>query len=348
MKIQLGSIEPNPFKKHIEGGRIDVSRVEKVLESADRNEFWHGWHVREHNGRYQLLWGHHRLAAAIKLFGKNFEVSAITHDLTDEQMFSSLANENVKDDNPQEKTDVIEFAQKYLQEHPESCKVLGHVAQNPEKGGRPHEHGSPQCIASFLGEKNWPLTTIKRYIKIATLPPDIKAKVAPPTGSRKDVGHGIKPGELRQSDAVALADLAPAAQRAAFKVLENLNNNDKGVVFPTVIPAAEVKRVVGEVKDLPKEKQPEVVAKKLKDAGHEAKLRGERERQERKNRVPHSPVKRGPDTSLLQMIDRVIKEGQRALAAKLHPDKGGSNEQMAKLNAAVTWLRLLISNHPNG
>jgi hypothetical protein len=175
------------------------------------------------------------IRAAIKLFGKNCEVTATSHDLTDEQMFSSLANENVKDDNPQEKMDVIQFAQKFLAGHPESCKLTAVPSGTPVKPhGRAdqHVHGSVRCIAAFLGENNWPINTVSRYAKIATLPADIRSRVAPPTGSRKDSGHGIKPGELRQSDAVALADLTPAAQRAAVQAYS------EGKIKPEELPFA--------------------------------------------------------------------------------------------------------------
>ena len=38
------------------------------------------------------------------------------------------------------------------------------------------------------------------------------------------------------------------------------------------------------------------------------------------------------------MVQRIIKEGFRSLALKLHPDKGGTNAQMRTLNAAKEWL----------
>lgn len=41
----------------------------------------------------------------------------------------------------------------------------------------------------------------------------------------------------------------------------------------------------------------------------------------------------------LSMVDRIIKEGYRSLAAKLHPDKGGSASQMQELNGSYESLK---------
>jgi hypothetical protein len=40
-----------------------------------------------------------------------------------------------------------------------------------------------------------------------------------------------------------------------------------------------------------------------------------------------------------ELILRMINLGYKALALKLHPDNGGSNEEMQRLNAAVAWVR---------
>jgi hypothetical protein len=82
-------------------------------------------------------------------------------------VFDVFIRENVKDDNPQEKTDVIEFAGKYLVEHPEACKLNSAPRggeSNPKGAGAPHKHGNAPCIVAFLGDKNWPERTVQRYM----------------------------------------------------------------------------------------------------------------------------------------------------------------------------------------
>jgi hypothetical protein len=41
----------------------------------------------------------------------------------------------------------------------------------------------------------------------------------------------------------------------------------------------------------------------------------------------------------------LVSAGRKVLAAKRHPDTGGSEEEMRVLNAATQWLTLLISQN---
>ena len=41
------------------------------------------------------------------------------------------------------------------------------------------------------------------------------------------------------------------------------------------------------------------------------------------------------------MALELIDAGYKALAKNLHPDKGGTNPDMARLNAVRDWVRLL-------
>lgn len=53
-----------------------------------------------------------------------------------------------------------------------------------------------------------------------------------------------------------------------------------------------------------------------------------------------------PDTSEdcpdAAMAEELIQHGYRAVAKKYHPDHGGSNRQMQRVNAVVEWLRKII------
>jgi len=61
--------------------------------------------------------------------------------------------------------DMVRLARKHLREHPEACAwekgFRAQSARNRPKDGRPHEHGSLDCIATFLGEGSWGKTKIK-------------------------------------------------------------------------------------------------------------------------------------------------------------------------------------------
>jgi hypothetical protein len=38
----------------------------------------------------------------------------------------------------------------------------------------------------------------------------------------------------------------------------------------------------------------------------------------------------------------IVDAGRREMARKLHPDQGGTHDQMSQLNLAVDWLKELI------
>jgi len=53
------------------------------------------------------------------------------------------------------------------------------VAENTR--GRKHEHGNADCVSEYLGSKNSPERTTRRYLDMAKLAPDVQEKIAPPT-----------------------------------------------------------------------------------------------------------------------------------------------------------------------
>lgn len=81
--------------------------------------------------------------------------------------------------------------------------------------------------------------------------------------------------------------------------------------------------------------------------GEEARARNRRARQTRENsangggwktKVPESVA----PGDIGAMMNNVVLAGYRNLAAKLHPDHGGTNEEMTTLNLAIERLRKMI------
>ncbi len=70
----------------------------------------------------------------------------------------------------------------------------------------------------------------------------------------------------------------------------------------------------------------------------------EEKRRERASAPPPTIISEGfrITAEVQQAASEIIKAGHRQLAAKRHPDMGGSTEAMQDLNVAATWLRNLI------
>jgi hypothetical protein len=63
----------------------------------------------------------------------------------------------------------------------------------------------------------------------------------------------------------------------------------------------------------------------------------------RSKQYPRQAMKfQGVPEAVLKEAEEVVNDGLRARALKKHPDHGGSQEEMQLLNAAVSWLRLVV------
>ncbi len=66
-KFQLKDVIPNPFRC-IERYEIDPRKVAAIKESIESTEFWENIVGRERNGKLEIAYGHHRLAALKEMY----------------------------------------------------------------------------------------------------------------------------------------------------------------------------------------------------------------------------------------------------------------------------------------
>ena len=93
-KIAVSSIDKNPHR-NFSHNPIDAAKVAELVESIGRTGFWDNVVVRPHPtkpGRYELAYGHNRLAA-IKKAGIE-EVMLPVRDLSDWDMYCAMVDEN--------------------------------------------------------------------------------------------------------------------------------------------------------------------------------------------------------------------------------------------------------------
>jgi hypothetical protein len=101
-----------------------------------------------------LVFGHHRLASAIAVKGKKFEMTVQIVDYDDDEMIRGLADENHgKSESTAAKLDVIRLVRKRLIEDSSRCKRQGGAQRQAVKpGGHAQgcEHGGSACISAYL------------------------------------------------------------------------------------------------------------------------------------------------------------------------------------------------------
>jgi ParB-like nuclease domain len=277
IKVKIGDLRPNPFRKEILGGKVDEDKIARLEESFDKSgkpgepDFWNGLRGRPANGRItdyksgdkiELAFGEHRRQAALRKLGKDFEVWIDFDDFTDEQMLIMLANENAVSSGASdgEQIDTAGLVHRWLEKNykkDQRCPYLTgrlSLSQPVASHGRAnggaeeqHVHGSTQCITAFLGDKNWSLAKVKRLFSLAGLHDDVKAITS--FGGDRVTRKGTAPGTVSYQSAGALAPLSKPVQVVAAAEIKKA---------PVGLPAPLIKQAVKVViAEAPKAAQPE-------------------------------------------------------------------------------------------
>jgi flagellar biosynthesis GTPase FlhF len=92
----IKDIKANPFR-HIDRYPIHRDKVAALRESLRTTGFWDNVVARAKNGKAEIAYGHHRLAALKEEFGPNHKVNLIIRDLDDETMIQIMARENMEE-----------------------------------------------------------------------------------------------------------------------------------------------------------------------------------------------------------------------------------------------------------
>ena len=91
MKLKLTSIVDNPFRD-LSIDPINDEAIDSLAKSIEDHEFWNGLLVRKQGNEYQLVFGHHRLRAAIKAGVDEADIPIVRW--TDDEMIRAMAAEN--------------------------------------------------------------------------------------------------------------------------------------------------------------------------------------------------------------------------------------------------------------
>jgi hypothetical protein len=193
IQIELNKIQPNPFKKFINNGDLDEDTVLKLMEGFKQTTFHENLCAREaENGTVSLIYGHHRLESAKRVYGKNKKISLKVYsekEFTDEQMLIDMIRENLsqRGDNYRDLSDSVMLAKKWLESGESSVKGF----YSTKKGGY-HAHKNKEIgarqVADFLSKQGKTLshTTVSKVIGIEeNLTPEVKKIVADKLGRGK-------------------------------------------------------------------------------------------------------------------------------------------------------------------
>lgn len=177
MKIKLSELNSNPFKKHVNDGKLNQDRIDMLKESIDHGTLPEYFTARKHNGKYELASGHHRASALKSVKGSNYEVEVGIVDFSDEQMLIDMVRENItqRDTDFHDTRGGIVLARDWLQSGETTVKSFdggfvkhkGGISGKGVYGSKP-QPDSFKSIAKFLSKNGKAVShqTVSNYLKI--------------------------------------------------------------------------------------------------------------------------------------------------------------------------------------
>ena len=105
---------------------MDEAKVKSLIESIRQTGFWDNILSRKHGNKYQIAYGHHRLAAIREVFKSIDFVDIPVKELDDATMIKIMANENMEAWTalPRVIDETVRVTKQFLEQHPEEVKKL--------------------------------------------------------------------------------------------------------------------------------------------------------------------------------------------------------------------------------
>lgn len=163
MKFKLKDVQPNPFRDLIRNPLIPET-VESFVGKISETGLWPVIEARvRKDGKPEIVYGHHRLAAARELFPGTQEVELVVGEFSDADMIQKMAMENCQEygKTVQVIMEAIRATVKALSENRITAKNMplhkadaNHIRYAPSflSGGKDNGHGyTTMSLATFLG-----------------------------------------------------------------------------------------------------------------------------------------------------------------------------------------------------
>jgi hypothetical protein len=154
VRVPLGEVLPNPFRK-IPEYPLNPGKIEHLCSSIRDTDLWKNVIVREsptQPGRYEMAYGHHRIAAGIKELGADHEHWFPLELYSNYQMMRVLAHENSDDwSSPVEHWMLVvdvarDWLESYVGREPDSMRreIVKYYAINNNKAAKDFLSFSPE------------------------------------------------------------------------------------------------------------------------------------------------------------------------------------------------------------
>jgi len=191
LKIEVGKLLPNPFKKNINHGKMNEEQVTKIMSNMKELGLMGALPVFKKGDSYYLISGHHRIEAIKRTFGKNHVIPVIVHDYTEDNVLRGMVVENLSQRGNAFMEELANL--QMIREHLK--KQFRSPGERNPKGGRPDEPASVRDIYSWLNKNAEVMSIgkISQTLNIADeLAPELLDKVKKEKGFDTHDSLGIK------------------------------------------------------------------------------------------------------------------------------------------------------------
>jgi len=339
VKIKLSDLKPNPFKKFINNGKFNEDIIEKLIEGYKQTKFHENMSARNNNGKIELIYGHHRIEAAKRLYGKNYEINLKVYsikDFPDEKMLIDMIRENLtqRDTDYRDTSDSIILAKRWLKGEFESKPTLHSRTHGGDR--RSQEIGVRQ-IANFISTQGKTIshTQVGKYIKIEEkLSPKLKEMV----GKGDRAGH-LEEGRLGFEVSSSLSEIEDEKDQEilANKIVESDLNKDK------------IKTLLSKYRQSPPEVKEQIKKGIVDLANIDLAIVSYNLRQKKKNKIVVQDIKKKIDGFLMSLsfsnldVEKSTKEVIKILVILSKYKKDMTDMHKAKLDKQLERLEILYN-----
>jgi len=241
MRIKLTELKPNPFHD----GKLEQNQIDKLANSMKGVGFQGALDIQKNpkTKKYHIVFGHHRIAAAKEVFGKNCKVEVVVKKWNEDDLMRGKSNENLtQTHDPEKMISEIVGIRSYLKTCSDSEQVLHKGARGPSE-----ESGSINSIVQWLNAKGEiiPRTTVQELLKIHdNLAPELRKKIE--KGATNEVDDD---GKINYTNAVMLSSLEnKTEQKEVLKAFQKSKN-------PRVHRIRTRKKILTQYKEAPEEEK---------------------------------------------------------------------------------------------
>lgn len=268
MKIKIKDLNPNPFKKEINKGKLNREQIDSIKSNIKELGLMGSLPIFKKDNNYYLVAGHHRLKALEEVYGNNFEVECTLHNYNTETILRGMIIENLT----QRKGDFREEAEnlKVIRNFLKKCSTVEHISKT-----KPFEKGSVRDIYKWLNRND------KEVMSIGIISEHLKIMDTLDEELIKQVDKSKSGAKIKDEDSLTFSQ---AIMLSSFKDKEEQRELAKALKDSNLQGRNKQRELISQYKGAPEEIKKEIRKGEINLADIEEKTIEQQMRESNKNK----------------------------------------------------------------